>query len=232
MTRTLKFVTLLALALCVTGAAIAQTTTEVVTKSGTVLAKYEGKVAVQMEDGTVKEFTPAPGKTIMVDGVPTTYETLKVGTVLTADFVKTTTTTPVKSTEVKNGTVVKVVGKTLVYKDGSGYKSVEVPSGYKFLVDGKEMGLDGLRPNMKLTATIVHTAMKTLTEAEVANVGGVAPAAPAPAPAPAVAPAPAPAPEPAPAPKLPKTGSPLPLAALGGALSLLAGAGLRFRRTR
>jgi LPXTG-motif cell wall-anchored protein len=234
MTRTLKFVTLLALALCVTGAAIAQTTTEVVHKSGTVLAKYDGKVVVKMDDGSVKEFTPAPGKTVMVDGVATTYETLKVGTVLAADFVKTTTTTPVKTTEVKNGTVIKVVGKTLVVRDAKGYRSIEVPSGFKFLVDGKEIGLEGLRPNMKLTATIVHTSEKTLTESEIANVGGVAPAAPAPAPAPAVAPAPAPAPapEPAPAPKLPKTGSPLPLAALGGALSLLAGAGLRFRRSR
>ena len=62
MTRTLKFVTLLALALCVTGAAIAQTTTEVVHKSGTVLAKYDGKVVVQMADGSVKEFTPARRK--------------------------------------------------------------------------------------------------------------------------------------------------------------------------
>ena len=241
MTRTLKFVTLLALALCVTGAAIAQTTTEVVKKSGTVLAKYGGHVVVQMEDGTVKEFTPKPGKTVMVDGIPTTYETLKVGTVLSADFVKTTTTTPVKTTEVKNGTVVKVVGKTLVAKDDKGYRSIEVPSGFKFNVEGKEIGLEGLRPNMKLTATIVHTSEKTLTESEIANLGGVAPKAPAPAPAPAVAPAPAPepapaaAPAPAPAPakkKLPKTGSPLPIAAFGGALSLLAGLGVRsFRRS-
>jgi len=231
MTRNLKIATLLALALCVTGAAIAQTTTEIVHKSGTVLAKYDGKVVTQMDDGTVKEFTPKPGKTIMVDGIPTTYETLKVGTVLSGDFVKTTTTVPVKTTEVKNGTVVKVAGKTLVVKDAKGYRSIEVPAGVKFLVEGKEVGLESLRPNMNLTATIVRTSEKTLTESEIANVGGVAPAAPAPAPAPAAAPAPAPEPEPAPAPKLPKTGSPLPLAAVGGALSLLAGLGLRFRRS-
>ncbi|HYN41279.1 MAG TPA: LPXTG cell wall anchor domain-containing protein [Thermoanaerobaculia bacterium] len=61
-----------------------------------------------------------------------------------------------------------------------------------------------------------------MTEAEVKNLGGVAPAAPAPPPVAA-----------APAPKLPKTGSPLPLAAPGGALSLLAGLGARsFRRSR
>lgn len=106
---------------------------------------------------------------------------------------------------------------------------------FKFLVEGKESSLDALRPNMKLTATIVHKSSVTLSESEVKNLGGVAPAAPAPPPAPAVAPAPepVPAPEPAPAPMLPKTGSPLPLAALGGALSLLAGLGVRsFRRSR
>lgn len=235
MARTLKIATLLALVFCVGTVAVAQTTTEIVHKSGTVLAKYDGKVVTQMDDGTVREFTPKPGKTIMVDGVPTTYETLKVGTVLTGDFVKTVKTVPVQSTEIKNGTVVKVVGNTLVYKDAKGYKSVEVPPGFKYLVDGKEMMLSDLRPNMKLTATIVHTSSKTVSESEIANLGGVAPAAPAPAAAPAAAPAPAPAPapEPAPAPALPKTGSPLPLAALGGALSLLAGLGVRsFRRSR
>jgi len=241
MSRTLKFATLLILAVCITGVAVAQKTTEVVRKSGTVLAKYDGKVVVQMDDGTVKEFTPAAGKTVMVDGVLTTYETLKVGTVLTADFVKTTTTVPVQSTEIKNGTVVKVVGSTLVVKGPEGYKSIEVPAGYKFLVNGKEMSIDGLRPNMKLTATIVYKSSTTLTEKEVKNLGGKAPKPPAPPAAPAVAAAPAPAPEPAAAPepppapakkKLPKTGSTLPLAAFGGALSLLAGLGVRsFRRS-
>ncbi len=243
MTRTLKFATLLALALFVTAAAVAQTATEIVTKSGTVLAKYDGKVVTQMEDGTVRQFTPAPGKTIMVDGVLTTYETLKVGTVLAGDFVKTTTTVPVETTTIKNGTVLKVTGNTVIVRHSDGaVKSHEFPSGFKFLVDGKETEVHQLKPNMKLTATIVSKTTKTVTEAEIKNLGGVAPKAPAPPPvaaAPAVAPAPAPAPAPepppapAPAKKLPKTGSPLPLAALGGALSLLAGLGVRsFRLSR
>jgi len=234
MARTLKFATLIALALCVCTAAVAQTTTEVVHKSGTVLAKYDGKVVVQMDDGTVKQFTPAPGKTVMVDGVPTTYETLKVGTVLTADFVKTTTTVPVETTTIKNGTLLKVAGNTIIVRHADGkVKSHEIPAGFKFLVDGKEMEIQQLRPNMKLSATIVSKTTKEVTEAEIKALGGTGPAAPAPPPpAPAVAPAPAPEPPPAPAPapKLPKTGSPLPLAALGGALSLLAGLGVRASR--
>lgn len=234
-----------AVALCVAGAAFAQTSTEVVHKSGTVLAKYDGTVVVKMDDGSVREFHPAPGKTVMVNGVPTGYDDLKVGTVLSADFVKTTKTVPVQMTEIKNATVVKVVGGSLLVQDANGYKSYEVPSGFKFLVNGKEMALQDLGPGMKLTATIVSKSTKTVSESEVKGIAGVAPAAPAPAPMaapapppppPVVAAAPPPPPPPAPAPakkKLPKTGSPLPLAAFGGALSLLAGLGLRsFRRSR
>jgi len=110
-------------------------------------------------------------------------------------------------------------------------------------VNGQEMSLQDLGPGMKLTATIVSKSTKTVSETEAKGVSGVAPAAPAPAPkaapappppAPTAAPAPPPPPPPpAPEKKLPKTGSPLPLAAFGGALSLLAGLGLRsFRRSR
>ena len=152
------------------------------------------------------------------------------------DFVKTETVTPVKTTTVKNGKVVKVVGPTVMAQlpDGT-YKKFTVPKDFKFLVNGKEVAVQDLREGMMLTATIVTVKEEKATSEEIKGLGGSGPA-PAPAPAVAPAPAPAPAPEPAPAPapekKLPKTGSPLPLAALGGALSLLAGVGLRFRRTR
>jgi hypothetical protein len=232
-----------AVALCVAGAAFAQTSSETIVKSGTVIAKYDGKVVVKMDDGSIKEFHPAPGKTVMVNGEPTTYETLKVGTVLTADYVKTTKTVPVHTTEIKNATVVKVIGGTLLVQGPEGYKSYNVPADFKFLVNGQEMSIQDLGPGMKLTATIVSKSTKTVSETEMKKLTGEAPAAPAPVhkaaappppPAPVAAAAPAPEPAPAPAPKkLPKTGGPLPLAAVGGALSLLAGLGLRsFRRSR
>lgn len=238
MSKYLKIATLVVLALCVGSVAFAQTTETIVHKTGTVIAKYDGKVAVQMEDGSIKEFTPKPGKTIMVDGVQTNYETLKVGTVLGADFVKTETTTAVKTTTIKNGKLMKKVGGKIIVQmaDGS-YKKFTPPASVKFLVDDKEVGLQDLREGMNLTATLVSTKEETTTASEIKGVHGKGPApapaaaAPAPAPAPEPAAAPAPAPEP-PAKKLPKTGSPLPLAALAGASSLLAGLGLRFRRTR
>lgn len=127
--------------------AVAQSTSEVIIhKTGTVVAKYDGKIAVQMQDGSIQEFTPAPGKTVMVDGVATTYETLKVGTVLGADFVKTETTTPVKVTTVKNGKVLKVVGSTVMAQLADGTcKKLTVPESFRFLVDGKEVAVQDLR---------------------------------------------------------------------------------------
>ena len=239
MSRNQKLFTLLiafVAALGLAGAVWAQTSTAVMSRSGTVIAKYDGKIAVKMDDGTTKEFTPAPGKTIMVNGVPTGYADLKVGTVLTADFVATTKTVPVTTTEIKDGTLVKIFPAAFIaFTQTEGYQHYEVPKGFRFLVDGKETELSSLREGMKLTATIVSVETKTLTEAEVKNVGGALAAAPAPAPAPApvpAAPAPEPAPAPAPAaePQLPKTATQLPLLALAGALSLLSGLGLRLSR--
>ncbi len=241
MSRNQKLFTLLiavVAALGLAGALWAQSSTAVMSRSGTVIAKYDGKIAVKMDDGTTKEFTPAPGKTIMVNGVPTGYADLKVGTVLTADFVATTKTVPVTTTEIKNGTLIKIFPAGFIAMTAEkGYQQYDVPKGFRFLVDGKETELSSLREGMKLTATIVSVETKTLTEAEVKNVGGNLAAEPAPAPAapakpaaPAAAAEPASAPAPAAAPQLPKTATQLPLLALAGALSLLSGLGLRRSR--
>jgi pyruvate/2-oxoglutarate dehydrogenase complex dihydrolipoamide acyltransferase (E2) component len=235
MTRNLK-ATVAALAIALATTAAAQTT--VTHRHGTVVGKYDNKLVVATDKGNV-ELPVAAGSTILIDGKPTGFDDIKLGTVLDGDVVRKTTTTEAKSTEIKNAKVIKVAGQILYVEGPDGFKSYDVPVGYRFLVDGKEVPLDKLYPGMKLTATIVHKQTATLTSTEIQNLTGKAPAAPAPAPAPAaVAPAPAPAapapaaaPEPAPEPKkLPKTASPLPLVALGGAFSLAAGLGLRLRR--
>lgn len=230
MSRNQKLFTLLialVAALGLAGAVWAQTSSAVMSRSGTVIAKYDGKIAVKMDDGTTKELTPAPGKNIMANGVPTGYADLKLGTVLTADFVATTKTVPVTTTEIKDGTLVKIFPAAFIaFTQTEGYQHYAVPKSFRFLVDGKETELSSLREGMKLTATIVSVETKTLTEAEVKNVGGALAAALAPAPAPEPAPAPAPAAEP----QLPKTATQLPLLALAGALSLLSGLGLRLSR--
>lgn len=160
MESTLKIAALLAVAPFIESVAVAQSTSEaIIHKTGTVVAKYDGKVAVQMQDGSIQEFTPAPGKTVMVDGVATTCETLEVGTVLGADFVKTETTTPVKVTTVRNGKVLEVVGSTVMARLADGTcKKLTVSESFKFLVDGKEVAVQDLREGMSFTARLPSAA--------------------------------------------------------------------------
>jgi len=227
---------ILAAALCVAGAAVAQTVVDTEVKSGTVIGKTDHSVIIKMSDGVVKEFEVPPGKTAMVDGKETSLADLKIGTTLTAAVHTVAKPVTVKTTTIREGEVVKVNGSMLVYKENGKIYTKTVPSGYRFNVDGQEMSVNDLRPGMKLTATVVTTSTKMTTEKHRGAVSGSAPAEPTPA---AAAPAPAPAPmaEAAPAApakkKLPKTASPIPFLGLLGGLSFAAGAGLRaIRRSR
>ena len=239
-TRFVMFV-VLAVALCVAGAAVAQTVVKSEIKSGLVIGKTDHSVIVKGDDGVVREYQVPAGKTAMIDGKETGLADLKIGTTVSAVFNTVEKPVEVKSTTIKNGEVVRVQGANLVTKEADGFHTYVVPKGFKFNVDGKETGIENLGPGMKLNATIVHTSTKMETEVQRGKAVGSAPAAPAPAPV-AAAPAPAPAPVVAPAPapaapaapakkkKLPKTASPMPLVGLLGGLSVAAGAGLRFRR--
>lgn len=228
----------LAVALCVAGAAVAQTVVKSEVKSGLVIGKTDHSVIVKGEDGVVKEYQVPAGRTAMVDGKEVGLADLKIGTTLNVTFNTVEKPVEVKTTTIKDGEVVKVSGANLTTKEKDGFHNYVVPKGFKFMVDGKETGIENLGPGMKLNATIVHTSTKMVTETQRGKAAGVAPAEPAPAPV-AAAPAPAPAPvaEAAPAApaapakkKLPKTASPMPLVALLGGLSVAAGAGLRAIR--
>ena len=238
-TRFVMFV-VLAVALCVAGAAVAQTVVKSEIKSGLVIGKTDHSVIVKGDDGVVREYQVPAGRTAMIDGKETGLADLKIGTTVSAVFNTVEKPVEVKTTTIKNGEVVKVQGANLTTKEADGFHNYVVPKGFKFNVDGKETGIENLGPGMKLNATIVHTSTKMETEVQRGKAVGAAPAAPAPAPvaaAPAPAPAPVVAPAPAPAPaapakkkKLPKTASPMPLVGLLGGLSVAAGAGLRAIR--
>jgi hypothetical protein len=233
-TRFAMFV-VLAFALCVAGAAVAQTVVDTEVKSGTVIGKTDHAVIIKMSDGVVREFEVPPGKTAMVDGKETTLTDLKIGTQLSATVHTIAKPVEVKTTTIRNGEVLKVNGATLVYKENGKIFTKTIPAGYKFNVEGRgETSVSDLTPGMKLTATVVTTSTKMVTEKQRGGAMGSAPVEPTPVPV-AAAPAPAPAPvaEAAPAPakkKLPKTASPMPLVGLLGGLSLVAGAGLRRLR--
>jgi len=62
------------------------------------------------------------------------------------------------SYEVKRGTVVQVYGNHLVVKMADGeYRDINVPEGFMFDVNGKNVPISGLVPGTELTATIATT---------------------------------------------------------------------------
>jgi len=148
-----------------------------------------------------------------------------------------------------NAKVVAAAGNSLLIRGGNGTERYEWQNASDITIvkDGQVVDASSIHVGDRITGMIVQKAGPTSTaKFEMAKAEPKAaapaekpmaaakpaakPAEPAPAPAPA-AQAPAPAAEPAPAhKKLPKTGSPLPLLELAGALSMLAGAGVRRLR--
>jgi hypothetical protein len=195
----------LAVALCVAGAAFAQTVVDTVVKSGTVVGKTDHSVVVTGDDGLTREYEVPPGRTALVDGKEVGLADLKLGTKLSVTIHTISKPVEVKTVRIRQGEVVKVQGSTLVYKENDKIYTKTVPTGFRFNVEGRgETAVNDLTPGMKLTATIVDTTMTTKTETERERATGKAPAEPAPAVAAAPAPTAAPAPEkPAPPPEKP-----------------------------
>lgn len=246
MSRSKLVFLVIVVALLVTGSAFAQKTTATVQKAEVEIVYVSGNTVVFILDGKVQQREMPADFKIDVGGQMVPLSALKPGQKVMVE--RTTTTTvlpPEKVVTVRNGEVVQVVGNTLVYKEGGENKKVVPPKDFKFVVEGKHVGLSELRPGMKLTATIVkETEQAPVTKTALkASAEAPKPAAPAPAPAPTVAPPPpppapvaaAPAPAPAPAPakkKLPKTATPLPLVGLAGGALFVLGSGLSALRRR
>ena len=173
-------IVVLAAALCLASAAVAQTVIETKVKSGTVIGKTDHSVVIKMDDGVVREFEVPPGRTATVDGKEVGLADLKIGTTLSATFKTVAKPVEVKTMTIKDGEVVKVSGANLTTKEKDGFHNYVVPKGFKFLVDGKETGIENLGPGMKLNATIVTTSATMTTETKREGVSGKAPAEPTP----------------------------------------------------
>ena len=203
--------------------AIAQTTTYEI-KQGTVLHVYGNHLVVKMADGTVRDADVPSDFLFEVDGKKVPVSELKPGTKLTQTIATTTTPHVVKTTEVREATVVQRIGQTLIYRDKLGqiHKVTGIPEGFELYRNGKAVPIEALAGGDRVTAHIVHKEKSIITEEEM-KVAGSAPKAP---PKPRAVPAAKPAPKPAPAPVLPKTGSSLPLVGLMGLIALAAGLGI------
>jgi LPXTG-motif cell wall-anchored protein len=238
-TRSLSRLVLAAALMALTAAvSVAQTTTE--TKKFEVIAVDGNHLVVRLPEGT-KELTVPADFRFNVDGKMLSVGELKPGMAGTATITTTTTSVPVTVTEVKNGTVMKTLGTSVIVRTADGIKMFSQGDidkrGVKIMRDGKLAQISDLQTNDNLSAVIV-TSMppKILTEKEVdvalAKSGGSS--APRAAAAPAAAPAASAtqSASAAPARTLPKTASPLPLVGLMGVASLVGGLGLTVRRRR
>jgi len=254
MTRAAIRLVLCGALVCVTAAVTwAQTTTTSETKKFQVIAVEGNQLVVKLPEGT-RELTVPEDFRFNVNGQMLSVHDLKPGMAGTATITTRTTSVPVTVTEVKNGTVAKALGTSIIVSTADGYKMFSQSDidkrGVKIYREGKLAQISDFRENDRLTATIVTTKPpRVMTQKEVnatlaaSGAGAGTPAAGA-ASAPAARPA-APTPQTAAAPsqaaaptsgaapkKLPKTASSLPLLALTGFASLLAGLGLTVRRYR
>ena len=108
------------------GVAAAQETT-IEIKRGTVLHVYGNNLVVKMSDGTVKEFDVPEGFTFNIDGKQVSIGDLKPGTMLTSAVKTTETPREVQVTEFRSGTVLKIVGTTLIVRMAEGLGLAAVP---------------------------------------------------------------------------------------------------------
>jgi hypothetical protein len=235
------------------------TTTEV--KKFEVLSVDGNRVVVRGEKGETQEITVPDDFRFNVNGQMVPVTALKPGMKGSATITTTTTTKPVRVTEVRNGEVLQASGGSILVRTATGYRMFtqgEIDKrGVKIMKDGKPVDISQLHTGDRLTATIITEGPpQVLTERQVqATLSGAPPPAPAARPAPSTPPsgggATAPATPPraaagaapgagaatapsatAPAKKLPKTASPLPLVLMTGAISLALGIGLTTIRRR
>jgi hypothetical protein len=142
---------------------------------GELVAKGSNWLIAKGPAGHYRIYSVEPGRKAIVDGVPKTLDQLQLGTMLTSTA--TTTETPLvnRTTTITKGTVFWASPKSIIVTDDKGdNKQYDVPSGFKFDVEGKQLEAMELRPGMKLTATkIVEEPISVITKDVV--VTGVAP---------------------------------------------------------
>ncbi len=212
---------------------------------GTVTYVEGNTVEIKMSTGEMRVLTVPDSRTAIVDGKEITVHELKPGTTLTANI--TTTTTPITDRTVTNltGKVWHTQGPNVILTLPDGTNKMYKPKpDVQFTVDGRKATVFDLRKGMVVTAEKIVEEPRTeiARDSKVTGIGPkplVVAAAPAPERAPVKEEAAAPAPEPAQVaassaqalpPKLPKTGSPLPLAGMFGLMFSSAGLGLRMLR--
>ena len=116
--------------------------------------------------GVYHVYDVKPGRKAIVDGVPKTVDQLRPGTMLTAKYTTTETPLVTRTTKITKGTVFWASSTLLIATLENGEnKEYQVPSDFKFDVEGKQLSTMELKPGMKLSATrIVEVPHSVITE--------------------------------------------------------------------
>lgn len=225
-----------------TSVAHGATSKQVTVERAQVVSVNGNDLVVKMDDGSFRHFANVPESTrVSVGGQQLGIHDLKPGMTLQRTLTTTTTPKVITTTQSVTGKVWHVMPPSsviLTLDDGSNQK-FNIPKGQKFNVNGQMTDAWGLKKGMMISATKVVEEPVTVVEHQRQLTGVMPPPPPAPpadVPILIVVAAPVSAPpvqtaEAAPT-ALPKTASQLPLLGVLGALSLLAGMGLRINRQR
>lgn len=123
-------------------------------------------IAKMVPSGEYRLFDVRPGATATIDNVKKSLSQLKPGTMLTAAVTVTETPLAKRTTTVTKGRLIWSSPTTIVVTLENGEnRQYTVPPGFKFNVDGKQLGVDELRTGMVLTGTnIVEEPATLITE--------------------------------------------------------------------
>jgi hypothetical protein len=119
-------------------------------------------IAKMIPSGTYRLFVLKTGKTATIDGVVMPLNKAPVGTVLTADV--TVTETPVidRTISTLKGKVwVASPTSVILTLENGENKQYDIPSGFKFDVEGKKLEAMELRQGMNLVATKIVESPRT-----------------------------------------------------------------------
>lgn len=213
-----------------------QATQEVTVERGEVVHVSGNDLVVKMEDGTIRYFANVPeSDRIDVDGQMLGVHDLKPGMKLQRTITVTSTPEVVTTVKTVKGKVwhVNAPSSVILTLEDNSTQQFKVPNGQKFMIDGQETDIFGLRKGMVVTATKIVESPQVVIDEQRKVTGKMPPPPPAP---PADVPiliamaVPMPTPVPAQPAELPKTGSFLPLAGLLGVFFVLSSFGLKIVR--
>lgn len=157
-----------AVALLIPVSAIAQTVITQEIHDGTVIYTHENQLLVEMADGSARLIDVEPDFRFDVGGKMVATSDLTPGMKLKAKVTTTSTPKVVEVTEVKEGTIVSIVGQNVTIRTAEGTKMFKnIPSDFEFSVHGKQVPINEITKGMKITATYVVEEVKVETDKDV-----------------------------------------------------------------